>query len=166
MRIETAFILQNISTRPRWTAGQSFMKFIMAPGSAPILKVMPQGVCFPGQREIVRQAAPTVQANVAYLKYVSGDGQDTVMMGFLAHSMVRTGKGDDTVAVEGFIFKSLIDSGLGDDTLNLNRLVIDSMINGNATGEVSEEEKAAVLDVLDRFMARWNTPNKVEAVEA
>lgn len=70
------------------------------------------------------------------------------------------------VAVEGFIFKSLIDSGLGDDTLNLNRLVIDSMINGNAAGEVSEEEKASVLDVLDRFMARWNTPNKVEAVEA
>lgn len=56
------------------------MKFIMAPGSAPILKVMPQGVCFPGQREIVRQAVRTVQANVAYLKYVSGDGQDTVMI--------------------------------------------------------------------------------------
>lgn len=108
-----------------------------------------------------------VDGNVAFLNYAGGDGQDTVMIkGFLAHSMVRTGKGDDTVAVEGFIFKSLIDSGLGDNTLNLNRLVIDSMINGNATGEVSEEEKAAVLDVLDRFMARWNTPNKAEAVVA
>lgn len=109
----------------------------------------------------------TVDGNAAYLEYAGGDGQDDVSIkGFLAHSSLLTGKGNDAVTVLGFLLDSQISMAPGSSGLNLNGLIINSVVNGNAAGNISDEEKNTALNAVDRFMARWKDAGSTGAVGA